>query len=120
MDFETKVVLIQLNLRLRSIMIGCHFHANMKVEISMCKGNNNSKSSTATYMKFDMYISIYDISRLCAVYKIFDSTDSLWILYQLTVFYSVFYFVEFSGKYHGKCFPILYACLNGCQLTQAS
>ena len=37
------------------------------------------------------------------------STDSV-----LSVFYSVFYFVEFSGKYHGKCLPILYPSLNGC------
>ena len=38
----------------------------------------------------------------------FISTDSL-----LSVFYSVFNFVAFSGKYHGKCLPILYAYLNG-------
>ena len=37
------------------------------------------------------------------------STDSL-----LIVFYSEFYFVAFSGKYHGKCLPILYAYLNSC------
>ena len=37
------------------------------------------------------------------------STDSF-----LLVFCLVFYFVAFSGKYHGKCLPILYACLNGC------
>ena len=36
------------------------------------------------------------------------STDSV-----LWVFYSVFY-LEFSGKYHGKCLPIFYAYLNGC------
>ena len=32
----------------------------------------------------------------------------------LSGFYSVFYFVAFSGKYHGKCLPVLYAYLNGC------
>ena len=36
------------------------------------------------------------------------STDGL-----LWVFYSVFYFVAFSGKYHGECLPILYVYLNG-------
>ena len=35
------------------------------------------------------------------------STDSV-----LCVFYSMLYFVEFSGKYHGKCLPILYAYLK--------
>ena len=30
----------------------------------------------------------------------------------------MFHFVEFSGKYHGKCLPILYAYLNGCHLLE--
>ena len=36
------------------------------------------------------------------------STDSV-----LWVFYSVHFFVVFSGKYHGKYLPVLYAYLNG-------
>ena len=43
-------------LRLRGIMIGHHFHANMKLQTAMCKDNNNSKSRAATYVKFDIYI----------------------------------------------------------------
>ena len=44
------------SLRLRGIMIGRHFHANIKVQTAMCKDNNNSKSKAATYVKFDIYI----------------------------------------------------------------
>ena len=40
--------------------------------------------------------------------------DSISTYSVVCVFFSVFYFVEFSGKYHGKCLPILYAYLNGC------
>ena len=43
-----------------------------------------------------------------------------WGKNQLWVFYSVFYFVEFSGKYHEKCLPILYAYLNGCHQLKHS
>ena len=38
-------------------MIGRHFHANMKVQTAMCKGNNNSKSRAAKYVKNDIYSS---------------------------------------------------------------
>ena len=41
-------------LRLRGIMTGRHFHANMKVQTAMRKDNNNSKSRAATYVKFDI------------------------------------------------------------------
>ena len=58
------------SLRLRGIMIGRHFHANIKVQTAMCKDNNNSKSRAATYVQFDIYKN--DISRLYSVYKIFD------------------------------------------------
>ena len=34
--------------RLRCIMIGRHFHANMKVQTAMRKDNNTSKSRAAT------------------------------------------------------------------------
>ena len=44
-----------MQLRLRGIMIGRHFHANMKVQTAMCKDNNNSKSRAATYVKCDIY-----------------------------------------------------------------
>ena len=44
-----------IRLRLRSIMIDLHFHANMKVQTAMCKNSNNSKSRAATCVKFDMY-----------------------------------------------------------------
>ena len=44
------------SLRLRGIIIGRHFHSNMKVQTAMCKDNNNSKSEAATYVKFDIYI----------------------------------------------------------------
>ena len=47
---------LELFLRLRGIMIGRHFHANMKVQTAVCKDNNNSKSRAATYLKFDKYI----------------------------------------------------------------
>ena len=57
-------------LRLRGIMIGRHFHENIKVQTAMCKDNNNSRSRAATYVKFDIYIN--EISRLYSVYKIFD------------------------------------------------
>ena len=43
-------------LRLRGIMIGRHFQANMKVQTTMCKDNSNSKSRAATCVKFDIYI----------------------------------------------------------------
>ena len=43
------------------------------------------------------------------------STDSL-----LGVFYSVFYFVAFFGKYYDKCLPILYAYLNSCHKLKHS
>ena len=56
--------------RPRGVIIGRHFHANIKVQIAMCK-DNNSKSRAATYVKFDMYI-YNDIDRLYSVYKIFD------------------------------------------------
>ena len=36
-------------LSLRGIMIGRHFHTNMKVHTATCKDNNNSKSRAATY-----------------------------------------------------------------------
>ena len=39
-----------------SIMIGRHFHANIKVQTAMCKDNYNSKNRVATYLKFDIYI----------------------------------------------------------------
>ena len=45
-----------MGLRLRGIMIGYHFHANMKVQTAMCKDNNNSKRRAATYVKFDKYM----------------------------------------------------------------
>ena len=44
------------NLRLRGIMTGRHFHANMKVQTAICKDDNNSKRRAATYVKFDIYI----------------------------------------------------------------
>ena len=54
-------------------MISRHFQANMKVQTAMCKDNNNSKSRAATYVKFDIYIYVYnDISRLYLVYKIYS------------------------------------------------
>ena len=43
-------------LRLRGIVIGRHFQANMKVQTAMCKDNNNSKSRAATCVKFDIRI----------------------------------------------------------------
>ena len=43
-------------LRLHGIIIGRHFHANMKVQTAMCKDNNNSKNRVVTYVKFDIYI----------------------------------------------------------------
>ena len=43
-------------LRPRGIMIGRHFHANMKVQTATCKDNNNSKSGEATCVKFNTYI----------------------------------------------------------------
>ena len=42
-------------LRLRGIIIGHHFHANIIVQAAMCKDNNNSKSRAATRVKFDIY-----------------------------------------------------------------
>ena len=36
-------ILSFLILRLRVIMIGRHFYANVKVQTAMCKDNNNSK-----------------------------------------------------------------------------
>ena len=45
----------QTSLRLRGIMIGRHFQANMKVQTAMCKDNNNSKRRAATYVIFDIY-----------------------------------------------------------------
>ena len=41
-------------LRLRGIMTGRHFQANMKVQTAMCK-DNKSKSRAATYVKFDTH-----------------------------------------------------------------
>ena len=41
-------------LRLPCIMIGRHFHANIKVQSAMCKDNNNSKSRAATRVKFEI------------------------------------------------------------------
>ena len=35
---------VRKSLRLRSIMIDRHFHANIKVQTAMCKDNNNSKA----------------------------------------------------------------------------
>ena len=52
---SSKLVCI-IYLRLRGIMIGRHFHANISVQTAMCKDNNNSKSRVATYVKFDIYI----------------------------------------------------------------
>ena len=39
---------------LRGIMVGRHFHVNIKVQVAMCKDKNNSKSRVATYLKFDI------------------------------------------------------------------
>ena len=62
-----------LALRLCGIMIGRHFNANMKVQTAMCEDNNNSKGRAAVFVKFDIYIYIYnDISRLYSVYEISD------------------------------------------------
>ena len=36
-------------------MIGRHFEANMKMQTAMCKDNNNSKSTAATCVKFDIH-----------------------------------------------------------------
>ena len=49
-------------LRLRSIMIGRHFYANMKVQTAVCncEDNNNSKSRAATYVKLAIDIYIYN------------------------------------------------------------
>ena len=46
-------------LRLRGIMIGRHFHPNMKVQTATCKNNNDSKSRAATYVKFEINIKLY-------------------------------------------------------------
>ena len=46
----------RLTLRPRGIMIGRQFHANMKVQTTTCKDNNNSKSRAATCVKFDINI----------------------------------------------------------------
>ena len=35
---------IPITLRLRGIMIGRHFHANIRVQTAMCKDSNNSES----------------------------------------------------------------------------
>ena len=44
------------NLRLPGIMIGRHFHANMKVKNATCKDNSNSKSREVTSVKFEINI----------------------------------------------------------------
>ena len=44
------------SLWLRGIMIGPHFHENMKVQTATSKDNNNSKSRAATYVKFEINI----------------------------------------------------------------
>ena len=46
----------RISLRQRGIMIGGHFHANMKVQTAMCKDNNNSKSRAAACVKFEINI----------------------------------------------------------------
>ena len=43
-------------LRLRGIMTGRQFHANMKVQTSTCRDNSNSRSRAATYVKFKINI----------------------------------------------------------------
>ena len=43
-------------LRLRGIMIGRQFHANMKVQTAACNDNNNSKSRAAIYVEFEINI----------------------------------------------------------------
>ena len=47
-----KILIIRI-LRLRGIMIGCHFHANMKVQTAL-KDNNKSKSRAVTCVKFEI------------------------------------------------------------------
>ena len=61
-------------LRLRSIMIGRHFHANMKVQIAMRKDDNNSKTGAATNVKFVIYIYIMILVDYiqCIKYSIFN------------------------------------------------
>ena len=51
-----ELVLNTVQLRLRGITIGRHFHANMKVQTATCKDNNNSKIRAATCMKFEINI----------------------------------------------------------------
>ena len=46
-------------LRLCCIMIGCQFHANVKVPTATCKDDNNSKRRAGTYVKFEMIIKRY-------------------------------------------------------------
>ena len=58
-------------LRLRGFMVSHHFHANMKVQTAMCKDNNNSKSRTATDVKFDIYMILVDYIQFVK-YSIFN------------------------------------------------
>ena len=50
---------LQVSLRLHGIMIGRHFHANIKMQTATCKDNNNSESRAATSVKFEINIKWY-------------------------------------------------------------
>ena len=59
-------------LRLRGIMIGRHFHGNMKVQTATCKDNNNSKSRAVRCLQFNTYKIILVDYIQCIKHSIFS------------------------------------------------